>query len=225
MKKMFAFVLSMLFLFCLTSCSENDTKEVTSASSVASKAVSQAQEKEFSFGTTTANKYESNFLGLGAELGESWEFYTDDQIMTLNNLTLDMLDEDIRERLSEADVIYDMYAVNTDNAQSVNIVFEKLGLVNSVVMSEDQYIEATLADTALVDALESVGYTDITAEKSTATVGGKERKSIKITAQINGILFYEELACLKVGDYIGVITVASVNEDNTADIFAEFYNI
>lgn len=226
MKRLLTLITAALLLFSFAACTEDNPVANSSVAVVSSQATSKIEQKEFALGTITGNKYESEFLGLGAELGANWTVYTKEQIMELNNIIVDtMNDEDIKEILSNADVVYDLYAMNMQDGQSVNIVLEPVDKLTALVTTEEQYISNALSGNIFESALEGMGYSNIQAEESTATFLSKERKSIRITAEINGVAFYEELVVIKQGNYFAVITVSSLLDDMTADLFSQFYSL
>lgn len=231
MKRLLALIMAALLLFSFAACGKDNTAADSTADSTSGIATSSdvkinTQKKEFSLGTITGNKYQSEFLGLGAEFGANWTVYTKEQIMELNTIIVDtMNDEDIKEILSKADVVYDFYAINMQDGQSVNIVFESVDKLTAFVTTEEQYINNALSSNLFESALEGMGYSNIQAIESTATLLSKERKSIRITAEINGVTFYEELVVIKAGNHFAVITVASLVDDMTADLFARFYSL
>ena len=226
MKRLLTLITAALLLFSFAACTEDNPVANSSVAVVSSQATSKIEQKEFALGTITGNKYESEFLGLGAEFGANWTVYTKEQIMELNNIIVDtMNDEDIKEILSNADVVYDLYAMNMQDGQSVNIVLEPVDKLTALVTTQEQYISNALSGNIFESALEGMGYSNIQAEESTATFLSKERKSIRITAEINGVAFYEELVVIKQGNYFAVITVSSLLDDMTANLFSQFYSL
>lgn len=226
MKRLLAFAMVATLMLCLTACVKDSAADNLSVAAVSSETKSEAEQKEFAFGTITGNKYESKFLNIGVEFGANWTVYTKEQTMELNNIVLDsMNDEEIKQILSDADVIYDLYAMNLEDGRSVNIVFEPVDDAAALVNTQEQYISNALSGNLFETALGGMGYTNIKAEESTVTFLAKERKSIRITAEINGVAFYEELVVIKQGNYFAVITVSSLIDDMTADLFSQFYSL
>lgn len=226
MKRLLTLITAALLLLSFAACTEDNPVTNSSVAVVSSPTTSKTEQKEFALGTITGNKYESEFLGLGAEFGANWTVYTKEQIMELNNIIDDtMNDEDIKEILSNADVVYDLYAMNMQDGRSVNIVLEPVDKLTALVTTEEQYINNALSGNIFESALEGMGYSNIQAEESTATFLSKERKSIRITAEINGVAFYEELVVIKQGNYFAVITVSSLLDDMTENLFSQFYSL
>lgn len=178
-------------------------------------------ETGFSLGTSSGGTYENKFIGIGCTLDENWSFYSDEQILQINQLTVDMLDEDVAAKLENASLIYDMFAQNVSTGATININLENLGLLYGSLLSPSEYADLSMPQ--LAPALESMGFTDIQLEKTTCTFAGEERTAIRIVGQYNGYPLYEQLVCFKAGNYMAVVSVSILGEDATDEILGAFY--
>ena len=206
MKKILSFILILAIVFSFAACgkSENNTA------------------KEFTRGTVSGNRYENEFLGLGIELGESWVFYTDEQIATLYGLTTDFLEEDFGEYLKNATIIYDMQAADTESNNNVGINFEKLTELGEVQTTNMETFVSSLMPT-LANSLESVGCTDVSFELVEYDIDGKTFYGGKTKADLQGFELYQALICVKCEGYVSNITITSVGEDRIDSILDGFF--
>lgn len=178
---------------------------------------------EFSRGVVQDNTYESVFLKVGCALGDEWAIADDTELLQLSGVVYDTLDEsEFFETLDTSGLIYDFYAATED--QSLNIVIQDLNSAGSSMdLNEETYVD--LAKGQMKEALSSIGYEDVSLEQSTITIAGKEHASLAISATVQSIPLYEKQVYIKVGEYMGVITAASYNEDRTDELLALFYEI
>lgn len=219
MKKFLALIMCFTMIFVFSACGDSDVRGEVDGKK--SDTVTQ-EEKEYSFGLIQGAKYENEFIGIGCEFDESWTFYTEEQIKQLNNISADLMGEELAESIKNATIIYDMMASNT-NGSNVNINLEKVGLIQNAAIDIKTRLENTLP--SIKEGLTNMGLTNITSEITTVTFAGKKTDAIKITGDINGVKLYETVMCIKTNQYITSIAVTSVNTDKTGDIISKFYKV
>ena len=56
-----------------------------------------SDDKDFLLGTVNGNVYENSFIGIGCELDKNWNFYNEEQILEVNDMTKDMVGEDYKK--------------------------------------------------------------------------------------------------------------------------------
>ncbi|MGM9669404.1 MAG: hypothetical protein ACI3VZ_06575 [Faecousia sp.] len=213
MRKLLAMILVLAMILCVTACADKDD--------LRGQVSNNPTETDFSLGSTSGGTYENKFIGIGCTLDENWVYYTDEEILQLNQLTADALDENLAEELEDASSIYDMFAQNVDTGATINVNMENLGLLYGSLLSPSEYADHAMPK--LTPALESMGFTDIQLEKTTCTFAGEERTAIRIVGQYNGYPLYEQLVCFKAGNYMAVISVSILGEDATDEILGAFY--
>ncbi len=168
-------------------------------------------EESFSLGKTKNNCYENTFLGISCTLPSEWIFYTDEEILELNNIVSDMVDEDVAKALEAANIIYDMYATNPNDYSSVNVNLEKHTATQVAAMNLKTVIEAQFS--VIKSSYENMGYTDVNVQYQKITVDGKELDGAVITAKISGLQFNATLFCFKKGRYLSNVTIAAFGAD------------
>jgi len=177
---------------------------------------------ELSLGETRGNTYKNDFTGISCTLPSGWKFYSENQIMELNNLVGEYAGEELAEMLKSANVIYDMYAINESTVSTANIVLEK--------HDEDFYEQYTMKKiiesqiSASKSTLSNMGYSNINiAYDDKIEVEGRNYEGMTISADINGMAFYSKVVCVRVGNYIVTVTVGSLNTDST-DAILDCFN-
>lgn len=178
------------------------------------------EESEFSLGKATNNTYNNDFLGLSCVLPAEWVFYTDEQILELNNIVGDAFDEEVAEQLKDANIIYDMYAVYETEGSSININLEKLNSVQMIGLDIKQNLEAQIE--TIISTYENMGYTDTNVEYQKIMVDGKEFDGLKITAKIQGIDFYASIFTFRKSNYLANISISTIQTDKTDTILSYF---
>lgn len=180
----------------------------------------QSTDKEFSAGVTDGNTYTNEYFGFAATLDENWTMLTKDQITQITGQTAEILDDDnLAEMYEDGKVVMEMYGVRSDNS-TVNITVENLGTINGAKYDESGYVDESLKQ--LPDQLSAGGFTDIKTEKATVTFAGTEHDGITITAIVQSTAVHEVLACVKVGNYVAVITAVTFGDSNPSKILDLF---
>lgn len=180
----------------------------------------QSTDKEFSAGVTDGNTYTNEYFGFAATLDENWTMLTKDQITQITGQTAEILDDDnLAEMYEDGKVVMEMYGVRSDNS-TVNITVENLGTINGAKYDESGYVDESLKQ--LPDQLSAGGFTDIKTEKTTVTFAGTEHDGITITANLQSTAVHEVLACVKVGNYVAVITAVTFGDSNPSEILDLF---
>ncbi len=211
MKKIISLVLALVMLFSFTACSPKTP-------------LVQPPEPEFSLGTIVDNTYENPFIGLGIALGDDWRFHTEDEIKELNNLATDLIGDEYEETVKNAELIYDMFAQNTNDFSSINVIMEKKGKGN---YDEDALVAMLrLALPELEDVLVSAGFDKAKESGVVITKIGNERfPSTLIHSTLGENDFYQKQLCKNVGEYLIYITISTTSEATLTDIIEQFYII
>ena len=145
---------------------------------------------------------------------------TKDQITQITGQTAEALnDENLAKIYDDGKVVMEMYGVRSDNS-TVNITVENLGTINGAKYDESGYVDESLKQ--LPDQLSAGGFTDIKTEKTTVIFAGTEHDGITITANVQSTAVHEVLACVKVGNYVAVITAVTFGDSNPSEILDLF---
>lgn len=215
-KKWLALLLSLVMVFSLTACggSSNVPDEPQDEP--------QVEEKDFKAGSIDGDVYTSDVTGLKFTLGDNWVFLDNEGIEEVTGMIQDMTDdESLKEIMESGATVYDMYAMTNDGSgRTVNITVENLGALYGTLLDESKYIDA--AKDQLKPAFDSMGATNVVVETTTYIVAGAEHSGIHLTAELQGIQLYEQMACIKEGRYMYNITCSATSEEDAASIMAMF---
>lgn len=189
--------------------------------SVEEEVASVEEEAELSLGVSNGNVYESEFIGIGYHLDEGWSFYNDEQIRELNNATADLAGEEYQELMSNAEVVYDMFAIDADGLNNVNVNLEKKNPVQILAMDLSEVYENTM--TVLGSTYENMGGTNFAYEVSNVDVAGEELVAAYVSVDINEVPVYQILFMKKCNGYLANVSVTTYFEDTTAQLLENFY--
>lgn len=229
MKKLFILLLAVAMVISFAACGSTDDVRGDQIDNTVSddfssdndSIASGSQDEQFSLGVVDGLTYENDFIGLGCTLGNDWTFYTDEQIRELNNATIDMAGEDFAELMENATVIYDMYASKNDTFDNINITLEKVDVLQLIGLDIESNYEQ-LAPT-MIQSIENMGYSNVTYEIGTATIGGEEYASFDLTAEIQGVKMYQTSISIKCNGYLANISVTTYEQNKVNDILKNFY--
>ena len=123
MKKILCLLLASLMLLSLCSCFGGKDEDEVRGEIVSGDKQNTDGEKalKFSLGSVVSNTYNNDFLGLSCTLPSEWTFYSEAEILKINNIAGEFYDEDVKKKLENAKVIYDMYAVIAEKGYNINV--------------------------------------------------------------------------------------------------------
>ena len=238
MKKILCLILALTLSLCLFACGGDDVLwdedtdgvrgEINSGSTDAdtdsdtdsdTDAGADA-EVDFSLGDTADNSYVNDFLGISCTLPGDWEFYTDAEILALNNLTGEYLEDDILDQLKDATIIYDMYASAEGGAKSVSVNMQKFSPVQIASINIKQVLESQI-DT-LKTTFENMGYSNIEASYAEVTVDGETFDGLALTAKIGDLTFYSTMFSFVRGNYLASVSIGLLGDDTTETVLGYF---
>jgi len=177
---------------------------------------------ELSLGSTSGNRWENQFIGIGCELDENWTFMTDEEIRQQNQVSSDLVGDEYKEAMESANVIYDMMATHANQTDTVSVTMEKLSGA-ALLITEELYIEASKE--SLEGAIGSMGVENIQTSVEEADFAGESHYSILLEGEYSGVKIYEKLAVVKCNGYMACITVATWVENRTEEILDSFYGL
>ena len=187
-------------------------------------AISPAARAEDNFGTGTIedNVYWNETMKIGCALDETWYFYSEEEIMEANGLTADMLEGKISEMIENGGAITDMFAQNLETGATLNVVFERVSLPDSLLYNEKNYIEASIP--TVEEALTQMGIEDVAFTVQEAEFLGETHTILQITGLYSGVPIYEQVAVVKDGRNFIVVTIFSVMEGEAEEVLSCFFN-
>lgn len=187
-------------------------------------AISPAARAEDNFGTGTIedNVYWNETMKIGCALDETWYFYSEEEILEANGMTADMLEGKIAEMIENGGAITDMFSQNLETGATLNVVFERVSLANSLLYNEKNYIEASIP--TVEEAFAQMGIEDVAFTIQEAEFMGETHMILQITGLYSGVPVYEQVAVVKDGRNFIVVTVFSVLEGEAEEVLSCFFN-
>lgn len=173
-------------------------------------------------GVTEGTHYENAYFGLAYDFGAEWYIANDEELAELIGVTADVIDDAVfEEALRESGFAYSIYATADEGLTTLSVGVENLGILYGLTLTEQEYID--MSEDMLVEALESVGLTNVVIEQTTVTLAGTEHPAVKVKGEIYDIELYETIVVVKSSIYIACVTASSYVTDTTAEILADFY--
>lgn len=214
MKKLLAILLCIAMLTALTACGDNEIPETLRGE--------QSTQKEFALGQTSGLNYENQFIGIGCTLSSDWTFYTDAQIRQLNNQTADLAGDVYEDLMANTNMVYDMWAKNANNTDSINVILEKSTV--ATVENFDFQKNYELVFPSMKQGFENMGYTDIQYTFQTISLDGKTLSGVLTTANYGyGTMYQKQFAVPCDNGYIATVTVSAFDIDRTDHYISSFY--
>ncbi len=222
MKKILCLLLASLMLLSLCSCFGGKDEDEVRGEIVSGDKQNTDDEKapEFSLGSVASNTYNNDFLGLSCTLPSEWTFYSEAEILEINNIAGEFYDEDVKKQLENATVIYDMYAVVAEKGNNINVNLEKLNVLQAAAVNIKTTLESQID--IIKSSYENMGYTDVEIAYQKITVDGKELDGLKFSAKIQGIGFYGLCFTFLKENYLANVTLSTLQTDNTSEILGYF---
>lgn len=159
--------------------------------------------------------YKNSAFGISFSADESWYYFTDSEIAETMGFTAEeLLSEDYANVLEEVEMIHDMYCVSESGA-TVNVNYENTGLVYGGIIDEETYVEVASEQ---LEAQVGGGIGLARNEIGTVEISGKEVPCLFVELELSGTKIYEVIAVKKVENWVGVITCASLWEEELSEI-------
>ena len=214
MKKFLCILLSVLLVASLWGC---DTASIRGQTVGGEQNPSEA---EFGLGTASGTAYYNNFLGIRCELPSGWVFYTDEQIREMNNITADLMGDEVKEILEKATIVYDMACVNGSTGDTINVNMEKLTALQLVGLDLKAVLEAQIS--LLQQTYENAGCTNIQIFYQKVKVDGKDFDALKFSVQVYGVNMYGVCFSFLRGNYIANVSLVSAQTDKVEEMLGYF---
>ena len=181
-----------------------------------------------SLGRFNGGKYTNNYVGYSCTLDENWEIFTAEELQELPDAVKDALaGSDLGDAVQDMPQIADMMAQNVTDLLSINILYQKLSLLDRAryaKMSEDAIAEEYLSQKELIaESYQQAGITILKMEKKQVTFLGEPRVAVLTSAQTQGMDYYTlQIFDFNLGSFGVVTTFGSYVENNTEDMLSLF---
>ena len=229
-QKLGALLLATALLVTMSACSSGKSvrgsvtpaeKDTAAAQTTATETtVPETTEPAFAVGSSSGNRYENTFLGIGCKLDENWTFLSDEQIRENNTAAAGMMADEYQKQVQDADVVYDMMANHQNEVDTLSLNMEKLSGAAKLV-TEEQYAQLSLE--GLEGSLSSMGIENIQTSVENISFAGGTHACIRLEGEYSGVKVYESLVCYKRGGYMALACACTWMEDGTQAILDCFY--
>lgn len=173
-------------------------------------------------GSVSESTYWNDQLSIGFELpGSDWYFYSEEEILEINQLTGEMLGEDYQKALDSLNGYTGMYAANSVTRENVNITVEKLSGLNTLLISEESYMQIGIK--GLEEALKQMGVEDFVCSSEDLTVGGETHPGSRVSYTLQGVPICQTLVVIKSDSKMLTLTVTAMQADACDSILEGFF--
>lgn len=181
-------------------------------------------ETTFGIGTIEGNVYRNKFFSVEYVLPEGFSFFKADQLAEMNSAIIRTnKDQTVLKAYRSGSAFFDMAAA-AENDPNTTVVIQIAGH-EATDMDETAYFEA--GQDKIIEQLNNVGAT----VKSTE-IGhfanektGDKFAGIKLILETKGTSMYEEILCIKAGDYFMNITATANNETGLVSVLNHLVRI
>ena len=189
---------------------------------LAAASCAQAVSADEILGTVNGSTYENRMIGLGCTF-DGWHYQSEDEIAATNKLAKSMMNDDILKMVEAAQNITVMAVQSATGIENANVqiqnvkdyvsIYESLGLKYVATMTVDQFKQA----------LESMGYSNLTMTVGDAVIGGETFACLDAAGTLYGVQVYMKQVWMISGDYMVYITVTTGQANTTDDVLSNFY--
>lgn len=233
--KKFAVLLALMMSLCsLASCgdSKKSSKSDKNSSSVTESDENKNTDSDdgesaegFKRGSVSGKTYTSEFGGIKFTAPSEWVYSTDEQILSMMNIALDVTgnDNELNKQLLEQAVIYDAQAMNVTTGENVIIMYENLRKegINPDTITAEGYLDIVKSQ---LENMSGVTYSDFS-DYEKVRLGNKEFLRFKLTSTY-GTLNYscsQIQYVRKTGDFIMAIIVSSGAEKRDMTVYEDCF--
>lgn len=196
--------------------SSDDTSSDETSSDDSSSDDDSSASNDFSIGNVKGRVYVNEFIGICYKLDDGWTFYDDDQIKALNNITMDVVGDELKELLKNAPVVYDMYATDSSQLNNVLVNLEKINPLQLAGLNIAENFKASIP--LIKSGFTDMGYTNVNCEVVKVEVDGKNLDALRTTAEIGNIKLYQISVAVKCNGYLACLAATTYYNDTTADL-------
>ena len=151
----------------------------------------------------------------------SWTFYSDEEIAELNGATKEQLGSDVQEVIDEAEILYDMFAINSVSGDNISINFEAATSEQLEKLDINKNLEAVAA--TLEANFASLGLQSFSHEIKDVEIDGKTIPVLYSVSDMGGVNIYQIMLSVKCSEHLANIGITSYMEDATSDYLGNFY--
>lgn len=245
MKKSFCLILAFLLMLVLAACGSeadisgnvtaNTETPATVPSGVVEAPVETAEteplDANLSLGRMEGGIYTNEYVGYGCKLDSNWTYLSAKELQQIpDTVTNAVSGTELGDALANIQQFTDMMVENATDLTTMNVLYQKQSLQERMAfmaMGEDFTIDITLQQSdALIEAYAQAGIMVNSMEKVKVTFLGEERAALHTSATVQGVPYYIlQFFDFDLGSYTVTTTLASYQEDRTAELATLFYKL
>ncbi len=168
-------------------------------------------------GTTTDTAYINESIGIRFTLPEGWQFYSEEMIAQIANISQEMLKDPNLFELTPS--VIDFMAIDAATGiDNINLAVENLKASGNAQKTEDEYISDF--KTMIVEQMPDATYTF--GETETAMLGTSQFKKLVAACNYGGVDMTQYLYIRKIGHHIIAISATTATGMSAAEFEAMF---
>ena len=188
-------------------------------------APSDAEEEDI-FGTAIGeikeDTYVNEYFGLGFDLPKDWQFFTEEELAEMMDITLKVIDDEelkdlMKDSMESGNGVTNMAAKNSAGTLNINMRLKKYENDVLKTLSEESILDMLSAP--VKEMLESAGYKDLELEIREIEFAGEKKQALFINGKFYNLPMYQAELLLLGEDYYAVVTFTSVLEDRLEEQF------
>ena len=198
--------------------SVEETAEATAEESTEETSEETADEGEFSIGTVDGNAYVNEYFGVKLNLLDGYSFVDDDTLAQITGMTTDMLSDNklAAKAIENGTATIVAYAADSTGYNNINVTAQSNATLANAILDEEAVLKASVGQ--VQSALEAQGISNITYEIVEREVAGENHKVLKMSGDVNGVEFHNEMVNLQKGDYMLAFAATCFNGDTTDEL-------
>lgn len=168
--------------------------------------------EEYTVGKYTDTGYESEYMGFRFTTPEGCTLMTQEQLLQLAGVTIDVLADDFNEQMMEHAknaMIYELFAAYESTTTNINVILQPTD-TSSITL--DQVIDASVQQLEAMTAMDCT----VSDERSTVTIAGQEYTKLSVDTVANGASLKQEVYIALLPDRMVNITL-TYTEGNEAE--------
>jgi len=178
------------------------------------------------YGTIEDDAYINEYFGLGFAPPEEWEFYTDEELAEMMNLTIAVMeDEDLkemmRESMEDSGSVTNMAARKGVGTQNLNMRLMKNENAMLLQFDEEDILKEIVG--TVEEQLTAAGYKDLKLKVGEIEFAGEAKPALFITGSFYNIPVYQAEILLMGEEYYAIVTFTSLQEDQLEEQYEYWY--
>lgn len=176
--------------------------------------------KEFSLGEVSGRTYENDFIGIGCRLPAGWTYLDEEELKEMNNISAELLGDDLLEAYAKASAAYAMMATS-GSVENCNLNVEKVAQAKLDALDIVENYEKLLP--MMEQMFENMGAENIVLEITTVKLDGKTFDCMHSSLTLNGVDMVQYTISMKCDGYMANLALTATDDEGLEEILDCFY--